>query len=65
MPKDITDMKEGFVPVTPGGTVLTHLGCDTEQEAWKALLIDAAHMPYADIASFKARGYTVEKFEAG
>ena len=52
-----------WVPVTPGGSVCAHLECDTEEEAWAALMKDAAHMPYPDQAAFEARGYTVEYYE--
>jgi len=49
-----------FVPVTPAGSVCAHLESDTEEEAWTALMKDAAHMPYPDKAAFINRGYTVE-----
>lgn len=48
-----------YYPETPGGTVLMHLGADTEEQAWKNLLKDAAHMPYQGIEGFKERGYKV------
>ena len=51
-----------YIPVTPGGTVLSWLAQDTEEAAWKALMQDAAHMPYRNQAGFEKRGYTVEKF---
>ena len=51
-----------WVPVTPGGTVCIWLESNTEDEAWKKLLIDAAHMPYNDKQGFIDRGYTVEEF---
>lgn len=52
-----------YCPFTPGGTPLMHIAADTEAEAWANLLEDAAHMPYACIDGFKARGYTVEHLE--
>jgi len=52
-----------WVPVTPGGSICMHLESDTEEEAWAALMKDAAHMPYPDQAAFEARGYTVEQYE--
>jgi len=51
-----------YIPITPGGTVLSWLAQDTEEAAWKALMQDAAHMPYRNQAGFEKRGYTVEKF---
>ena len=51
-----------WVPVTPGGTVCIWLESNTEDEAWKKLLIDAAHMTYNDKQGFIDRGYTVEEF---
>lgn len=56
--------KEKFYPCTPGGTVLTHLARDTEAEAIKALLKDAAHMPYKTWDNFKKRGYEICKGES-
>lgn len=53
--------KRKFVPVTPGGTVLAWLVSETEDEAWKALMQDADHMPYINKAGFIQRGYTVEE----
>lgn len=50
-----------YVPVTPGGTFLYHLQSSTEDEAWKKLLKDAAHMPYITKENFIKRGYSVEK----
>jgi hypothetical protein len=52
-----------FVPITPGGTVLMHLESKTEDEAWKKLLKDAAHMPYKTKENFQRRGYTVEEIK--
>ncbi len=52
--------KPRFVPVTPSGTPVMHLESTTEEQAWKRLLKDAAHMPYRGIEGFKARGYTVQ-----
>lgn len=54
-------MSDAYAPVTPGGTVLYFLQKPTEDEAWAALLKDAAHMPYDGKKGFQARGYTVEK----
>lgn len=54
-----------FVPATPAGTDLWHLARSTEEAAWKALLKDAAHMPYKGKAGFQRRGYTVNEFNAG
>lgn len=50
-----------YLPFTPTGTPLTHLKSKTEDEAWKKLLKDAAHMPYKTKENFIKRGYTVEK----
>ena len=52
-----------YVPVTPAGTIVINLERPTEDEAWAALLKDAAHMPYPDKQAFIDRGYTVEQFE--
>ncbi len=52
-----------YVPVTPGGTVLMHLERTTEKEAIKALLKDAAHMPYKTWENFEKRGYYIGKAE--
>lgn len=49
-----------YVPVTPAGTICDWLEKKTEDEAWAALLKDAAHMPYPDKQAFINRGYTVE-----
>ena len=54
-----------YVPVTPGGTVCTWLERETEDQAWAALLKDAAHMPYQNRTEFEKRGYTVEQYEDG
>ena len=51
-----------FIPSTPGGTLLAHLESATEAQAWKALMKDAAHMPYPDKAAFIERGYTVSEY---
>lgn len=56
-------MSSKFAPITPGGTVLWHLAKATEDAAWKALLKDAAHMPYRDKAGFEKRGYSVSEFK--
>jgi len=52
-----------WVPVTPGGTVCTWLESNTEDEAWKKLLKDAAHMPYDGKQGFINRGYIVEELK--
>lgn len=61
-----------YVPVTPGGTPVIWgasnrrgllNAAQTEAEAWKNLMADAAHMPYADQAAFEQRGYTIERWE--
>lgn len=52
-----------YVPVTPGGTPVLHIAADTEEQAIANLLEDAAHMPYDGWPGFKARGYTIEKWE--
>lgn len=49
-----------FIPQTPGGTLVVGLAADTEEEAIRRLLIDAAHMPYGTWANFQKRGYTIE-----
>ena len=51
--------KKTYIPITPGGTILGHLESDTEEEAWKALLNDAAHMPYKTKENFIKRGYEI------
>jgi hypothetical protein len=53
----------GWMPVTPGGTILTHLEANTEEQAWQNLLIDASHMPYDGKKGFQERGYEVCKCE--
>ena len=53
-----------WFPVTPGGTVVTWLGADTEAQAWDKLLEDAAHMPYKGKEAFKARGYSMRQLPA-
>lgn len=50
-----------WIPFTPAGTACMHLESDTEDEAWEALMKDAAHMPYPDKQAFIDRGYTVEE----
>lgn len=55
--------KRVFIPITPGGTICEWLAASTEEEAWKKLLKDAAHMPYVTKENFVKRGYTVEEFE--
>lgn len=54
-----------YVPVTPAGTPCTWLAAKTEQEAWRKLLRDAAHMPYRGVEGFKQRGYTIARIEKG
>ena len=63
MTKSALEMKTSirYVPYTPGGTPLDWLASDTEAEAWKKLLKDAAHMPYKTVENFKKRGYVVER----
>jgi hypothetical protein len=53
-----------WIPQTPAGTDCDWLMSDTEAEAWKKLLKDAAHMPYRGIEGFKQRGYTVNEWTA-
>ena len=48
-----------FIPITPAGTPLLHIGAKTETKAWANLLREAAHMPYKTIENFKIRGYTM------
>lgn len=55
--------KSTFIPVTPAGTPCDWLASSTEEEAWKKLLKDAAHMPYKTKENFIKRGYTVEEYE--
>lgn len=55
-------MQTCHVPCTPAGTPCTWLASDTEDEAWAALLKDAAHMPYSGKDGFIERGYTVEEW---
>lgn len=52
-----------YVPYTPAGSACNWLAAETEQEAWKNLMADAAHMPYKTQADFEKRGYTVQKWE--
>ena len=54
-----------YVPITPGGTACTWLASPTEDEAWAALLKEAAHMPYKTKENFIARGYTIERWPGG
>jgi hypothetical protein len=56
-------MNKTYVPVTPGGTVLMHLESKTEDEAWRKLLKDAAHMPYKTKENFIKRGYAVDELD--
>jgi len=63
MTKDMNDMQYGYVPITPGGTIITHLARDTEEQAWNALIKEAAHMPYKTKENFIKRGYEVCMFE--
>ena len=49
-----------FIPQTPAGTLVTGLAADTEEEAIRRLLIDAAHMPYGTWENFQKRGYSIE-----
>ena len=58
----MTDSKVKYVPVTPGGTVVMHLEADSEEQAIKNLLRDAAHMPYDGWEGFQQRGYTIETY---
>lgn len=51
--------KPKFTPVTPGGTYLEQLTRATRDEAIKALMKDAAHMPYKTWAAFERRGYQI------
>lgn len=55
--------KRQFIPFTPGGTPCTWLAADTEEQAIKNLLEEAAHMPYQTWKNFQARGYTIEELE--
>jgi hypothetical protein len=50
-----------WVPVTPGGSVLMHLERDTEEEAWEALMQEAAHIHYRNQQEFEERGYEVNE----
>ena len=52
-----------WIPFTPAGTPLIDLQKDTEDEAWKALMSEAARMPYNNKQEFIEREYTVEEFE--
>lgn len=56
-------IKMTFIPVTPAGTPCIWLESSTEDEAWTALMKEAAHMPYKDKQAFITRGYTIEEFE--
>ena len=55
--------QSSYFPETPAGTVLMHLKSKTEEEAWKKLLKDAAHMPYKTKENFIKRGYKVLRWE--
>ena len=48
--------KTVFVPITPGGSACAWLEAETEEEAWKKLLKDAAHMPYKTKENFVKSG---------
>jgi hypothetical protein len=48
-----------YVPVTPAGTICAWLMSETEDEAWKQLMKEAAHMPYRNKQEFIDRGYEV------
>jgi hypothetical protein len=52
-----------FIPVTPAGTLLVGLAADTEAEAVRRLLKDAAHMPYRTWENFQKRGYVIEEHD--
>ncbi len=52
-----------YVPCTPAGTPLVHIAAKTEEQAWKNLIEDAAHMPYKTKENFQKRGYTVERWK--
>lgn len=49
-----------WVPCTPGGTPLGHLGSTSEDEAWRKLMRDARLYPTRE--GYIQRGYTVEAF---
>lgn len=51
-----------WVPLTPAGTVLSHLMASTREQAIKNLMHDAAHMPYKTWENFEKRGYRVEEY---
>ena len=53
--------KEFYIPKTPGGNLCTWLIAKTEEQAWKNLLIDDAHMPDNTKENFIKRGYSVVK----
>lgn len=55
--------KTVYIPETPAGTVLVHLQANTEEKAWKNLMIDSAHMPYKTKENYIRRGYKVEEWE--
>lgn len=59
----MSEKETKFVPVTPAGTPILDIAAATEKQAIKNLLEAAAHMPYDGWEGFKARGYTIEKFE--
>jgi hypothetical protein len=71
LPKELEDWNKRveaekntrWIPSTPAGTPLGHLARKTEDEAWKALLKDAAHMPYKTKENFQKRGYTVDEYK--
>ena len=52
-----------YIPVTPAGTPCMWLESTTEDEAWRKLLVDAAHMPYQGKQGFMQRGYTVLSYD--
>lgn len=52
-------MEKLWFPVTPANTIVRWLGRETEEAAWAALLVDAAHMPYKGKEGFHKRGYRV------
>lgn len=49
-----------YYPVTPGNTVCEWLESNSVEDAWEALMEDAAHMPYSTRAEFISRGYNIQ-----
>lgn len=52
-------MTRSYIPATPAGTLLLHIKAESEEAAWRNLMIDACFLPYRTKEGFQARGYEV------